>query len=222
VFASLRGGTVNTIARNFGVRGRPDRLLARLLSAARKNTLRAVEHDLLEVEGRFGFLFASLMGARFLKAFYARERRTVASAARLTMHTMASSLTNGKLARSLFSTSRVELIVDDEPPRSEQYRLLVASTVRDVGFGFRVPYDAGKKRGHFHVVASGLSTTKMALQLPRVLSGRPLDGAPHLDRLVRRLRVRFAAEESYTLDGDLFAARELTLRAGPRLPIAVL
>jgi len=219
-FAILRGGTVNTIAQNLGIRGRPDELLARLVAAARNGGLPTVGQDLLEVNGLYGFLFASLMGARFLEAYYGGIHPGVVSAALLTARTMVSSLIQGRMARWLFAPAEVRLTVDGERRPAEAYRLLVASTVPDVGMGFRVPWQAGREPGRFHLVASGLSTTSMALQLPRVFAGKPLSGAPHLDRLAARVHVRFAAPQTYTLDGDLFRAREVELVTGPRLTIA--
>jgi diacylglycerol kinase family enzyme len=219
-FAILRGGTVNTIAQNLGIRGRPEEILGRLVAAARNGGVPTVGQDLLEVNGLYGFLFASLMGARFLEAYYGGIHPGVLSATMLTARTVVSSFVQGRMARWLFSPAEVALTVDGEPLGSESYRLLVASTVPDVGMGFRVPWQAGREPGRFHLVASGLSTTSMALQLPRVFAGKPLAGAPHLDRLAARVHVRFAAPQTYTLDGDLFRATDVELVTGPRLSIA--
>ena len=219
-FAILRGGTVNTIAQNLGIHGRPDEILARLVAASRNGGLHTVGQDLLEVNGLYGFLFASLMGARFLEAYYGGIHPGVVSAALLTARTVVSSFIQGRMARWLFAPVAVTLTVDGETLPTESYRLLVASTVPDVGMGFRVPWQAGRQPGRFHLVASGLSTTSMALQLPRVFTGKPLRGAPHLDRLATRVHVRFAAPQTYTLDGDLFRAADVELVTGPRLSIA--
>jgi len=219
-FAILRGGTVNTIARNLAIRGRPDEILGRLVAAAREGGVPTVGQDLLEVNGLYGFLFASLMGARFLEAYYGGVHPGVVSAALLTARTMVSSLVQGSMARWLFAPAEVALTVDGETLPAEAYRLLVASTVPDVGMGFRVPWQAGREPGRFHLVASGLSTTSMALQLGRVFAGKPLRGAPHLDRLATRVHIRFAAPQTYTLDGELFRASDVELVTGPRLQIA--
>jgi diacylglycerol kinase (ATP) len=218
-FAILRGGTVNTVAGNLGVRGRPEELLGRLVVALRGGHVATVDQDLLAVDGRYGFLFASLMGARFLEAYYRNSSPGPAWAALLAVRTAASSLVQGSFAGSLFASVPIELTVDGERLPDESYRLLVASVVPDVGIGMRVAWQAGMRPRHFHLLASGLSTTSMALQLPRVLSGRPLAGAPHVDRLAARVHIRFAAPQSYTLDGDLFAAGELELAIGPRVAI---
>ncbi|HEX9104930.1 MAG TPA: hypothetical protein VF997_22120, partial [Polyangia bacterium] len=156
----------------------------------------------------------------FLEAYYGGIHPGVVSAALLTARTVVSSFVQGRMARWLFAPAEVTLTVDGERLPTESYRLLVASTVPDVGMGFRVPWQAGRQPGRFHLVASGLSTTSMALQLPRVFSGKPLAGAPHLDRLAARVHVRFAAPQTYTLDGDLFRATEVELVTGPRLSIA--
>jgi diacylglycerol kinase family enzyme len=219
-FAILRGGTVNTIAQNLAIRGKPDEILGRLVAAARNGGVPTVGQDLLEANGLYGFLFASLMGARFLEAYYGGIHPGVVSAALLTARTMVSSLIQGSMARWLFAPAEVALTVDGETLPTEAYRLLVASTVPDVGMGFRVPWQAGRQPGRFHLVASGLSTTSMALQLGRVFAGKPLHGAPHLDRLATRVHVRFAAPQSYTLDGELFRASDVELVTGPRMQIA--
>jgi diacylglycerol kinase family enzyme len=219
-FAILRGGTVNTIAQNLGIHGRPEEILARLVSRAAAGALPTVGQDLLEVNGLYGFLFAALMGARFLEAYYGGVRPGPTWAGVLAARTIASSLVQGRFARWLFSPVELALTVDDEPVPLEAYRLLVASVVRDVGIGMKVTWQAGHEPERFHLVASGLSTTSMALQLPRVLSGRPLAGAPHLDRLAARARIRFAQPQTYTLDGDLFRATEVALAVGPRVRIA--
>ena len=219
-FAILRGGTVNTIARNLGIHGRPEALCERLVAAIRHDRITTFAQDLLSVDGRHGFLFASLMGARFLEAYY-RNSMTPgpAWAALLAVRTAASSLVQGPFAGWLFAPTPIALTVDGERLPDARYRLLVASVVPDVGIGMRVAWQAGRTPGRLHLVASGISTTSMALQLLRVVTGQPLAGAPHVDRLATRVHVRFDAPLSYTLDGDLFRADELEIAIGPRIHI---
>ena len=216
--ALLRGGTVNTVAQNLGVTGRPEDILARLvarLGGPGAPTERL--QDTLVVEGRCGFLFAAAMGARFLQAYYRTAVPGPASAAALAARTIGSSLVQGPLARRLFAPVPLALRADGQPLALASARLLCAATVADLGLGMRLAYRAGAEPGRFHVIASGLSTPRLALQLPRVLAGRPLRGAPHLDLTAARLEVRFERPEPYTLDGDLFEAEALAIESGPRL-----
>jgi diacylglycerol kinase family enzyme len=83
-----------------------------------------------------------------------------------------------------------------------------------------VTWQAGRQPQRFHLVASGLSTTAMALQLDRVLRGKPLEGSPHIDRLAQKAQIRFDRPQTYTLDGDLFRSREVEIAIGPRVWIA--
>src|SRR6185295_3714456 len=96
--------------------------------------------------------------------------------------------------------------VDGVQAEESAFRLLLCSTLPEVGLGMRVPWQAGSVRGRFHVVASSLPITANALQIPRMQRGQPLVGEPHLDRLAAAASVRFAAPEPLTLDGELFMA----------------
>jgi diacylglycerol kinase family enzyme len=219
--ALLRGGTVNTVAANLGVHGRPEALLARLVPLAREREIPSVGQDLIDVNGQLGFLFAAAMGARFLEAYYGGPISGPLWAGALATRTVASSAIYGKLARWLFAPLPMELRLDGEPiAEPAAPRLLVAGTIADVGIGMRVLWQAGRQPNRFHVVASGISTVAMARQLHRVRAGRPLAGAPHLDRLAQRLDLRFAGPESFTLDGELFREREVTITVGPRVWIS--
>jgi len=222
--ALLRGGTVNTVAQNLGISGAPDELLARLVRDLDERTLRTRPQDLLEVNGRFGFLFAAAMGARFLEAYYDTPRPGPMWAGLLAARTVGSSLVTGPFARKLFAPLAVELEVDGAPVPIGPLRLFICSTVPDVGIGMRVAWQAGTVPGRFHLVASRLSTVAMALQLPSVLTGRRLRSwrrDRHLDRLATRVQARFAEPEVYTFDGELYRERELDIRIGPRLDIVI-
>lgn len=220
--AILRGGTVNTVAANLGIAGRPDQILERLArTLSGGGAVREVEQDLLRVNGMYGFLFASAMGARFLEAYYGAPMQGVPAATALALRTACSSLVQGSYARWLFQPTDLELDLDGERTDVTRARLLLASTVPNVGIGMRVTWQAGREPGRFHVIASSLSTTAMALQVHRVLLGRPLSGFPHLDRLARSMEIRFRAPHSYTLDGELFRERRVVIGMGPRVRLLV-
>jgi diacylglycerol kinase (ATP) len=226
VLAILRGGTVNTVAENLGIRGKSEDLLTRLVAQARAGDLDTRGQDAICVtvpgqKSQIGFLFAAAMGARFLEAYYGGPRPGPAWAGVLAARTIASSLVTGPFARKLFAPLDVDIDVDGrrvtEVPRPT---LFVASTVASVGIGMKVAWQAGRQPARFHVICSGLSTVKMALQFRKVVGGQPLDGRPHLDVLAQRATLRFAAPDVFTLDGELYREREVSIAMGPRLWIA--
>jgi diacylglycerol kinase family enzyme len=223
--AILRGGTVNTIAQNLRISGTPEQLLERLVGALEQDRVGTVTQDLIEVERPgaaplTGFLFASLMGSRFLEAYYGGISPGRTWATFLAARTVGSSLLKGPFSKWLFEPTPAEIHLDGRP-RDEVAapRLLIASTVRDVGIGMKVSWQAGREPGRFHFLASGLSTPKMALQLHRVLAGHPLAGKPHLDELASRAELRFSTPQTFTLDGELFRSAEVAIRIGPALEV---
>lgn len=239
VLLLLRGGTINTVARNLGVRGRPELLLRRALRhlAQGPEGLPLWRQDLLSVHYRryrsgadappdlCGFLFAAAMGARFLHAYYQTAPQPGLGQALLLMgRTIGSTMVpgGGRLSRRLFAQTPIEVEADGERLPAERFRMLVCSTVPDVGLGMRVAWQAGRSARRLHLVASALPIGSMARQLHRVFRGQPLSGPreAHVDRLVERVRLRFpASEEPFTLDGDLYLAREIEIALGPQIGI---
>ncbi len=220
VLAFLPGGTVNTIARNLGVTGSPRAAFARLVTRLRRrDALPIAQHDVLKVGERYGFLFAAAMGARFLQEYYQRTPGPL-SAAGLGLHTVGSCLFRGRLAQRLFAPTPMEIVIDGKSDHTViAPRYVVAATIADVGLGMRVAWRAGSLPGRMHLIASELSTANMALQLHKTISGRPLTGERHLDRLASQVELRFAEPQVYTLDGELYTARTVSIGMGPRLQI---
>ena len=219
--ALLRGGTINTVARNLGVQGTPEQLLLRLLDRVRFDApLPTVRHTLLRVNDDLGFLFAAALGARFLERYYDHPSPDRGRAVRLAVEVVVSALVSGRLAHTLFAPARVEVTVDGAARTIDEARLVVASTIRDVGVGMRIAPRAQDRPGCFQLVVSGLSPVEMALGIPAVQAGRALGGTAHLDEVCRSAELSMEREEPYTLDGDLFRAKKLTLAAaGPVLVV---
>jgi diacylglycerol kinase family enzyme len=244
LFAILPGGTMNTTARNLGLSGGPADALQRLLASVRaagEKGLSAVPRHTQEIlrvhtfeerplgsdaapgceRTRHGCIFGAAMGARFLAAY--SRRPSLLWAAILGLRTIGSSLLpgGGPFARWLFERTAATLTIDGEAVSETAFRLLLASTVPDVGLGMRVPHRAGCVPGRFHLIASSLPLHKNALQLGRMQRGQPLLGQPHLDRLAQAAELRFAEPQPLTLDGDLFTATAVRLSLGPPLQVLI-
>jgi diacylglycerol kinase family enzyme len=218
--AILRGGTVNTVAHNVGLKGRPDEILARVVEHYRAG--QEIPHsdlDLLEVNGMYGFLFGACMPGRFFEAYYGGPTTGATWASVLAMRTVASAVARGSFAKWMFSPIPAEVTIDGRVLDSRAFTLLVAATVQNVGIGVRVPYRAGTVPGRFHLVASSLPMMNLIGQFARVFGGRPLRGEPHTDTLAKKAEIKFEEMQTYTLDGDLFRAERILLAAGPRVSI---
>jgi diacylglycerol kinase (ATP) len=222
------GGTMCTIARNHGMRGRAVPWAERVVRAAcdgsasvRHTPTLRVRDDAGDGADRIGFIFGTGLVARFFETYDAAPRQGLVTAARLAARVFAGSFTGSAFARYVLDPAECELTVDDSTQPARTWSFVLASVVRDVGLHMLVPYRAGRELDRFHAVASGLPSRDLGRQFPRVLAGLPLKGEPRVDTLARSLRVTFGDDrDAYILDGDLFHAKTVTAEAGP--PIAVL
>lgn len=226
VVALAPGGTVCTVARNWGLRGDPRRAAERVVraaidggSATSRPTLR-VRDDAGE---RIGFIFGAGLVAKFFDAYYAEPELGNATAARLVAKIFGGAFVGGALAREVLTPSAARVAIDDVEQAPRAWSLVCASVVRDLGIGMKLTYRAGERVDRVHAVASALGPRALAPQMGRVLAGRPLRGAHHVDALVSELALRFGddspARATYVLDGDRFVASEVRVAPGPVLRV---
>jgi len=217
------GGTVGTVARNWGLRGPTEPYAARLLDAIESGTARTTSRPTLRVRdagggSRIGFIFGTGLVSQFFDVYYASPRQGYAGAARIVARIFAGSLTGGKLARRVLTPVPCTIAIDGQLQNARAYSLVVASVVRDLGLSMRVLYRAGEDPTRVHVVASPLGAKHLGPQMPLVLAGKPLRGRDHVDSLARVFRVTFTGNhDAYVLDGDVLHANWVEVTAGPPL-----
>ncbi len=222
------GGTVCTVARNWGMRGDARRWAERVVGAAidgggttTRPTLRVRD----DAGGdRIGFIFGAGLVSAFFDAYYAAPDPGNATAAWIVAKIFGGVFVGSPLARRVLSPMPARLDVDGvtQPPRA--WSLVAASVVRDLGIGMRLTYRAGERDDRVHAVASALGPRQLGPQMPRVLAGRPLSGAHHVDTLVEELRLRFGEDDAparatYILDGDRFTATDVRVAPGPTIRV---
>jgi diacylglycerol kinase (ATP) len=217
------GGTVSTVARNWGFHGSARRYAARLIRAACEGTARATGRPTLRVRDdrggdRVGFIFGAGLVSHFFDAYYARRRLGPNAAASIVARVFAGSFYGGELAARVLARVPGVLTVDGTRAAPDAFSLIAASVVRDLGLHMRLLYRAAEQTDRFHLVASALSARALGPQLPRVLAGRPLTGEGHVDALAREAELTFTEPSgAYVLDGDVFPAGRVTVSAGPVL-----
>jgi diacylglycerol kinase (ATP) len=219
-------GTVGTVARNFGDRRPPHVLLDQWLRtpedvrAIPRPTLRVrAEHD-GAVEERVGFIAGTGLVARFFELYEAGGAGGVPLAGKIVARVFVESFAGGPYAARVLTPIPCELEVDGVRRPLAGVSLLCAAVVRDLGLGMKVCYRAGEEPDRFHLVASGLSPSRLGPRAPYVMMGRTIGGKDHVDELVQSFRVRFTGGPGpYVLDGDSFRADTFEVSAGPLIPI---
>lgn len=222
-FLPLRAGSMNTIARAVGCRrGRPQAVLAAALEDWRAGRpFEVVEHDLLCVAGRrYGFMFGAGLIVNFLQAYYARRQRGPRAAASLLGRLCAGSLLRSAEVQRLFKVTPAAISCDGRDLGKAAWRVIFASTVREIGLGFQLGYRAGEQAGTLHFLAGSPSPLQALLRLPAVRLGRPLNLPGWHDLLARRVTVGFERPAPYMIDGDILEeTATLELSVGPRLSV---
>lgn len=221
----LRGGTMNTISNAVGIKGTPSRILANLVEKYYIGLdFETTERDMLKISDangtNYGFIFGNGVVSNFLELYYGTGNPSPAVAASLLARTVATIPVGGELAREIVKPFRARLEFDDEVWPERDYTTVLASTIDQIGLGFR-PFIRCEERPHsFHLLAFTTGAAGLARELPRIRLGLPLSE----DRARSRVsdRVTFRSDESivYTIDGDMHTAPgEVVLEAGPRIEI---
>ena len=220
------GGTVSTTARNWGLRGPLAKYATKLVAQIANGRAKRDERPSLRVTDdqggdRVGFIWGAGLVARFFDAYYASPHAGYAGAARIVARIfLGSPLTffgGGELARRVLTPVPCEVWIDGDLQRARGFSLMASSVVKNLGLHMMVLYRAGDDPARVHFVASPLGAPMLGPQMPLVLLGKRLRGRGHVDALAEEVRVRFAERDAYVLDGDVIAAREVTVRAGPKL-----
>jgi diacylglycerol kinase family enzyme len=217
------GGTVSTVARNWGFRGREASYATRIVRAIADGTARLTRRPTLRVrdaEGgdRVGFIFGAGLVASFFDAYYSGGAVGYGAAASIVARVFAGSFYGGSLASRVLARTPAALAVDGQTVAPRAFSLVAASVVRDLGLHMRVLYRAGERADRFHLVASPLPARALGPQLPRVLLGRRLQGEGHVDVLAAEAELTFErGPGSYVLDGDVFSTSRVRVSTGPML-----
>jgi hypothetical protein len=225
--ALVPGGTVATVARNWGTAGDPLEVLERLLRE--RDRLVFTPRPTLRVEGttdgatesRIGFMFGTGLVASFFDVYYARGARGYAGAASIVARIFVESFFDGPLARRVLEPLPLTIEVDKRRLGPDRWSLVCAAVVRDLGIHMLVNYRAGEDPLRPHLVASALSSRQLGPRAPLVLAGKSIGGRDHFDDLVGEFVVRFPdGPGPYVLDGDVLRASSVRVSAGPVIHVA--
>jgi len=219
------GGTVGTVARNWGRRGPAVPYAERLLRDVAARTGVRTERPTLRVKDgagseRVGFIFGTGLVAQFFDLYYASPSQGYGGAARIVARIFVSSFAGGATARRVLTPVACTVAIDGREHPARAYSLVVASVVENLGLHMHVLYRATERPDRVHLVASPLGARRLGPQMPLVLAGKRLLGKDHVDELVQYARITFTgAFDAYVLDGDVLHAPWIELSTGPRIGV---
>jgi diacylglycerol kinase family enzyme len=220
----LKGGSMNTIRGNLGLRGSAEKTLAALIE--KKETGEAFQlkrQSILQVNGeKCGFFYGNGYVANWLYEYYSENGVSGPQrAAETAYNAIASVISRGAMAQRLGRRFQADVTVDGTPVAIREFGMIMAGFIVDVGIGFKALYRAHEKEGSFHVVATALRPGQIAAQVHRFYMGRRLQGEGHFDELARELVIRSEEPLGYTLDGEMYKTTEFRVATGPTIDIVM-
>jgi diacylglycerol kinase (ATP) len=229
IVAFLPGGTVATVARNWGAKSagggdladRLARLIASPGTPIARPTLRVRAERGEHREERIGFIFGTGLVAGFFDRYYAEGAGGLPGAAKIVARIFAESFWGGAYARGVLDPMACTIEVEGRALDPKAFSLVCAAVVKDLGLHMEVTYRAGEDLSRLHLVASPLSAQQLGPRAPLVIAGKRIGGAGHFDDLVRDFAVRFpeGGAGPYVLDGDMLRADVVRVSAGPVLRV---
>ncbi|HEY0483945.1 MAG TPA: diacylglycerol kinase family protein [Kofleriaceae bacterium] len=216
--AFLSGGTVNTIPRGLGITLGGPAMLRRVLAGE----VRIDRRHILQIGDMNGFIFGAGAIASFCEAYYETGAPSAAMSARLLARAVGSTLIHGPFIRRLMTRLAARITVDGERWPVDDFALVMAGTVPQIGLGSRPFYRCDERPGHHALIGVHCGAAALVAELPRVFRGVGMSPRKVIDVVAREAVIESDAPFSYVVDGDLLRCEgTLRVRTGPRLELLV-
>jgi diacylglycerol kinase family enzyme len=223
----LRGGTMNVLADNLKIYGRPEEILMRYIESMSSVRKSAVVGLASLTDGpHYGFLFGNGVIAAYLEKFYANKSGPLGAV-----------LLVAKLFLwALFAKSRFLAFVDEAAyqlrlnktisPPSAHSCAIMAATIEKMPMGPKLFAATRTAQGKFQYFSLEMGAHKLALRLPFLLfSGGEGRFLGKISRMISNLEVSRldGHPQKYTLDGELFEAKDgkVEISLGPMINFIV-
>jgi hypothetical protein len=225
--AFLRGGTHNACARSIGVKGTPESILERIVRRYHgSGWIDTTSRSLLRVDDgtsvRYGFTICTGFLYRFFHQMHLDQCDTPAKVALLIASLFTSYISGNGRVNRLFCERAGRITLGGVPLAWHANNGVAASTMEQVGLGFK-PFSRANETAHtFHALAFRIQPIRFARISWDLLMGRLENHREHLSTVVDRLVVEAPEPINYALDGDLFKGGcRLEVGLGPRLRLVL-
>jgi hypothetical protein len=231
IFFPMRGGTMNLLADNVGIKGKPDELcrLAMEMDRCRDElpymevpTLRLVREMGGKTEREYGFFHGSGGLYRFHRVYYRDTKGGNLPAAKLVLMCLGSGIINRGRYKDVFGMTPLRVTIDDFEMPCDSYIIVLAMIFKKLLLTFNPLRDEGE--GDFFFMACGLPLGKLVTSLHKLFWIR--DDEPPFPKEVyynqRASKLVLEGSEGYSFDGEVYELDEpyrLTIELGPKVKV---
>ncbi len=217
--ALLRGGTMNVIALNLGLKGSPDQLLATLVEAySTGEDLPTTHLSTLQIGDSYGFLFGTGVAYDFLLEYYQRKSGPL-GAFFWCLAVWFSGWFQGKLYKKIMKEKTINIVREDNVQVRQKTISLLCSTVRKMPLGYPLFYKLKDVRRKIQCVSFTITPKDAIWKFPLIMiKGKHASKVDKYDLLTDQLRLSSDEPIGYTLDGELYPGQgSLELKLGPEV-----
>jgi diacylglycerol kinase (ATP) len=222
--AILKTGTLNTVARNVGVKADAREMLGHVVHAwGNQSPLRTTERNAIFVNREHaGFIFGIGVLARYMERYYAGGTTGPVKALRVFFSIVLSTVFRTRLAREMFRLEPLVVTMDGHRWAPPEYACVSVGTVDDLGLGWEMYHRAARHPDHMHALGFHCPPTSVFLALHRIYLGRPMDRPDIIDQVCHELVIESQEPINVMMDGDFMrCGSRLMLETGPRVRFVV-
>lgn len=219
--ALLRGGTINNISNSFGIPKSAENSLEFLVKKHKEGEKFLIkEADIMKIGDKYGFIFGVGVASNFLDVYYSGDGNGPHYVAYVLIKGILSIITNGSFHKKI--CEKVHLKVKTKNITIENdFSAILAATVKDLGFGFKPAYRADTVKGKFHLLLVLGDATYILSNLHRCFLGKPFKGNEVYDELEDYIKLESEKPFIYTIDGEIYKAKELIVKISHKLDMIV-
>ena len=107
--------------------------------------------------------------------------------------------------------------VDGERWARQDYGVIAAAVVEQLGLGFRPFYRLRDRPDAFQILGIHTDVVGFISELPRVAAGAPMRRDKVIDALAHSAIIESEEELGFTIDGDTYKNRRVELGVGPKI-----
>lgn len=221
--ALLRGGTMNNVANALGAKGLPEKLLANLIYKYHTGAeFKTTEVDLMNVNGKFGFLWGMGLISRFMEEYYRSEKKTPFNAGKLLAKFLAGALFHTKFILRMCERFDARVTVNGKEWPYKNYTLIHAGTIETFGLHFDPFHRAREKPGHFHIIGASSVPRHILFGFPWIFMRKKVPSEHYLEDVANDVVIELEKPMTYQLDGDIQpAVDKIVMKTGPRLKVII-
>ena len=220
----LKEGTMNLIGNSIKLKGIGKSILKKMIIAMEKNNkIKTFKLDTLKIEQKYGFTFGLGTVTNFLKEAYSGNekglKQNLKTILKVIKHGIKEPETN-----SMFQGTNNSIILNKKNINFDSTRMIIASTINNIGLGFTPLSRANEKDGTFHTWISNLKPLIFILNIVNIWRGVSIKNREneHIDEIGNSLEIKGSEEFTFTLDGELYDSDgNLKLEIGPSIEFII-